>query len=127
MIETRAVAQTTSDTTDATAASKAGRGEEPDIGDIVDAVTTYAKQETLGKLKGAGSWLAFGFAGAVALGAGLILILLGLLRLIQTEWDSAASGRLSWLPYLIVIVVSVVLIVVTLSRISKDYLNKESN
>ena len=32
-------------------------------------------------------------------------MLLGLLRLIQTEWDRAATGALSWLAYLIVLIV----------------------
>ena len=53
-------------------------------------------------------------------------MLLGLLRLLQAEWDRAASGSLSWLAYLIVLVVCVGLIIVTLSRINKPSLNKEN-
>ena len=41
------------------------------------------------------------------IGTGLALVLLGLLRLIQTEWDRAASGALSWIAYLIVLIVCV--------------------
>ena len=48
-----------------------------------------------------------GAAGAVLLGLGLSLVLLGLLRLIQTEWERAATGSLSWLPYLIVLLLDV--------------------
>ena len=58
-------------------------------------------------------------------GSASALVLLGLLRLIQAEWDRAASGSLSWLPYLIVLVVCVLLIVLTVSRINKPSLNKE--
>lgn len=99
--------------------------EEMSIGGIVNLVRDYAKQETLGPLKGAGKFLAFGVAGSLVLGLGLSLVLLGLLRLIQTEIDTGMTGRLSWLPYVIVLVVCVAVIVLALTRISKSSLNKE--
>ena len=77
-------------------------------------------------MKGAARWLGMGAAGAVVLGIGLVLLLLGLIRVIQTEWERSATGSLSWLPYLIVFVVSVLLIVLVLSRINRDTLHKES-
>ena len=64
-------------------------------------------------------------AGALLLGIGLVLVLLGLLRLLQAEWDRAASGSLSWLAYLIVLVVCVLVIILAVSRINKPSLNKE--
>ncbi len=73
------------------------RRQDTSIEGLVYLVRDYAKQETLGPLKGAGRWLGYGVAGALLLGLGLALILLGLLRLIQTEWDRASSGSLSWL------------------------------
>lgn len=94
---------------------------------MVDMVKTYAKQETLGPLKGAGQWLAFGVAGAALLGVGLSLLLLGVLRLVQTEWDRAARGSLSWLAYLVTLVVCIALFVLTISRIKRDSLHKEPN
>jgi hypothetical protein len=96
------------------------------IAELIDFVKTYARQETLGPLRGAGRWLALGTAAAVVLGVGLTLLMLGLLRLLQTEWERSATGRLSWLSYLIVLVVVVGLLVLTISRISKKSLNKES-
>lgn len=95
------------------------------IGGVVEFVKTYAQQETLGPLKGAGRWLAMGTAGAALLGIGLFLVLLGVLRMIQTEWDRAASGSLSWLAYLIVLVLCLLLLVLTISRIKRDSLHKE--
>jgi hypothetical protein len=92
---------------------------------VITLVRDYAKQETLGPLKGAGKWIGYGIAGSLLLGVGLFLVLLGLLRLIQTEWDRAASGSLSWIAYLIVLVVCVLLIVITVSRIKQPSLNKE--
>ena len=100
-------------------------GDPKSISEVVDLVKTYAKQETLGPLRGAGRWLAMGTAGAALLGLGLTLVLLGVLRLIQTEWDRAARGSLSWLAYAIVLVVCVLLLVLTVSRISRDSLHKD--
>jgi len=96
-----------------------------DVGDVVDTVKQYVRQETIAPLKGAGRWLAMGAAAAFALGIGLLLVMLGLLRLIQTEWERSAEGSLSWLAYAIVLVVCVAVLAFTLSRIKKDTLNKE--
>lgn len=97
--------------------------ESASVAEVVEYVTTYAKQETLGPLKGAGRWLAFGTMAALSLALGLVLMLLGLLRLLQTEWSRSASGALSWLAYAIVLLVGVAVVVFTFSRISKTSLN----
>jgi hypothetical protein len=99
--------------------------EPPSIGEAVDLVKAYALQETVGPIKGAGRWLGMGLAGAITLAIGLSLVLLGLLRMLQTEWGRSARGSLSWLSYLIVLVVYVGLIVLAVSRINKDSLHKE--
>jgi hypothetical protein len=100
------------------------RRDSASIGEVVEYVTTYALQETVGPLKGAGRWIGIGLAAAVSLGLGLMLLMLGLLRLIQTEWDGIAEGGSSWVPYAIVFVVSLILLVLTLMRINKTYLSK---
>ena len=102
------------------------RPEDPtSIADVVDLVKAYAKQETLGPLKGAGRWLARGVAGAALLGIGLSFVTLGILRLLQTEWDRSARGSLSWLAYLIAFAICVVFLLLAVSRINKNSLNKE--
>ena len=102
------------------------RREDPaSVGEVVEFVKTYATQETVGPLKGAGQWIAYGAAAAIALGIGLSLLLLGLLRLIQSEASDIADGRLSWLPYTIVFGVCLVLIAITVLQINKTFLNKE--
>lgn len=126
MIETGTV----SDTSDleqrlARQADKAKHTEDASVGEVFEYVKAYAKQETLGPLKGAGNWLGYGFAAAAALGLGLVLMLLGLLRLVQSEWDRSATGNLSWLAYLIVLVVASALLALTLMRIKKSTLHKE--
>ena len=97
------------------------------ITEVIEYVKAYVRQETIGPLRGAGRWLAFGAAGALVLGVGLSFVLLGLLRLVQHEWDFSARGRMSWLPYLIVLVACVGLLFLTIKRINKSALNKEPN
>jgi hypothetical protein len=80
---------------------------EPDKGlpqvasELWDLTKTYAKQETVDPLKGIGRYVGFGLPGAILLGIGVVLLLLGGLRALQTETDTMFTGNLSWLPYLI--------------------------
>lgn len=107
-------------------AEKAKEAEqEASVGDIIDYVKAYAKQETLGPLKGVGAWLGYGAAAALLLGVGLVLLLVGLLRLLQTEWTRSATGSLSWLPYLITLLVAVAIVALAISRVKKSTLHKE--
>ncbi|MEY3619579.1 MAG: hypothetical protein RL726_2277 [Actinomycetota bacterium] len=109
---------------DQTPESPRRRRESASVGDVVDLVREYAKQETVGPLKGAGRWLALGAAGSLFLGLGLVLVLLGVLRVLQTETD-AFDGAFSWVPYVIVLILCVVASVVALSRVKKATLGKE--
>jgi hypothetical protein len=56
----------------------------------------------------------------------LVLVLLGVLRLLQTELD-AFDGGFSWVPYLIVLALCLGLSWVALSRVKKATLGKEPN
>ena len=60
--------------------------------------------------------------GALLLGLGLVYLLLGLLRLIQTQWTTVASGGWSWVPYMIVLVACLLLLILIVSRINRDSL-----
>jgi hypothetical protein len=104
----------------------AARRETASVGEVVEFVKTYAKQETVGPLKGAGRYIAWGVAGAIPLGLGLMLLMLGLLRFLQTEWGWVQSDGKSWIPYLIVLAVVGILLALTLTRINKTFLSKES-
>jgi len=99
---------------------------ETSIAQVVELVTTYAKQETVEPIKNAGRFLGTGLAAAGLLGVGLSLLLLGLLRLLQTEVERLATGSLSWISYLIVLVVCAGVIAITLSRISNTGLDESS-
>jgi hypothetical protein len=88
-------------------------------GEFVQMVIDYAKQETLGPLKGLARFVAFGLAGSIALSIGLLLLLLGLLRLLQSETGSTFTGKLSWLPYVITTAAAVIIAVLAALRIKR--------
>jgi hypothetical protein len=92
--------------------------EDRSITGVVELVKTYAIQQTIDPIKGAGQWIGYAAAGALLLGAGLSLLLLGLLRLIQTEWTWAATGSWSWISYLVVLLVGAGVIAIAVWRIS---------
>ena len=81
-------------------------------------VRDYAKQETLDPIKGLGRFIAFGVAGSVLLGIGLVLLIVALLRALQAETGTALTGNWSWAPYVITLFVTAILAIVTASRIS---------
>ncbi|HEX3425313.1 MAG TPA: hypothetical protein VHT30_04220 [Acidimicrobiales bacterium] len=72
--------------------------------ELIDLIVTYAKQQTIDPLKQLLRWVGWGVAGAVAVGLGLFLIGLGLLRAIQSETGRHLHGDWSWVPYLVVVV-----------------------
>ncbi len=74
--------------------------------ELLHLVIGYAKQETVDPIKGLGRFLAFGLAGALVGSVGLVLLLLGGLRLLQTETGSAFGGRRTWIPYVLVVIAS---------------------
>jgi hypothetical protein len=74
--------------------------------DVVTLVVAYVKQETLGPLRGLGRYIAFGLGAAFVGGLGLVLLLLGLLRLLQHETGDVFSGFFSWVPYTLTLVVA---------------------
>ncbi len=80
----------------------------------------YAKQETVEPLKGVGRYVAFGFAGAFLGAFGVAMLLLALLRALQTHVDAFyGAGSLTWVPYFIVLAVGALLILLAVTRIQK--------
>ena len=78
----------------------------------------YLKQEALTPLKGLGRFLAWGLAGSLALAIGLVLLLVGVLRLLQDETGTSLTGNWSWVPYFAVAVVGVAVAGVAAWRIA---------
>lgn len=104
--------------------SRKKRSRPASIDAVIDALTSYVRGQLLRPLSGAGRWLLFGIVGGLLVGAGVVFMLLGVLRLLQTELSgmSGVNSRLSWLPYLIVLVIGVAVLIVTLQRISRTEL-----
>jgi predicted cobalt transporter CbtA len=86
--------------------------------EFVQLVRDYAQQETLEPLQGLGRFVAFGVAGSVLLAVGAGLLLLGVLRLLQTETGTTFTGNLSWLPYLITALLALAILGLAAWRIS---------
>ncbi len=82
-----------------------GRGQDAQaraaIGETVAVLRRYVVQETFGPLKGILRTLAYGLAGSLLLGVGSVVLLLALLRALQTETASAFAGSWSFAPFLI--------------------------
>ncbi len=79
--------------------------------ELKDLVVSYAKQETVEPIKGLGRFIALGVAGSVVLANGLVLLVLALLRALQTETGETFDGNLSFAPYLVTLVVCVTVLV----------------
>ena len=90
-----------------------------ELSDAVQLVKTYVVQETVGPLLGMGRKILYGLMGALAMGVGLFFLSLGLLRLVQAEVPRLATGSLSWIAYLIVVVFSGLVSAIALWRVSK--------
>jgi hypothetical protein len=103
-----------------------GSGDEPgEVGEVIELVKTYVRQETVGPLKGIGRKIGLGVAGAMLIGLGLFFLAIGLLRLIQDHVDRLARGSLSWVAYAIVLVFAAIVTVIALMRVKK--IEKELN
>jgi hypothetical protein len=85
--------------------------------DAFQLTVDYLKQEVVEPLRGLGRFLYMGIAGSFCLAFGLLLILLGVLRLLQTETGTALDGDWSWVPYAVVVVLGIAVIGVAALRI----------
>jgi hypothetical protein len=81
------------------------------VRDIATLLVEYVKQETLDPIKGLARFVAVGLASMVVTGLGIVLLLLGGVRLLQDEAGSAFDGHLKFLPYLFALIVSAVVAV----------------
>jgi len=89
------------------------------VAETFDLVRAYAKQETVDPIKGLGRRAGYGIAGSVLLSIGLVLLLVGGLRALQTETGTTFHGNWSWAPYLIVLAAAALVIVLVARGMSK--------
>lgn len=75
--------------------------------DVLQLIVGYAKQETIDPIRNLGRFVGFGLGGAVLGSLGAVLLLLGGLRLLQTETSAfRGNGWRSCVPYFLVLVAS---------------------
>lgn len=72
--------------------------------ELRELVVAYFKQETLEPFKALGRFLAYGIGGALLTAAGVVVLLVGVLRLLQAETGTTFQGHLSALPYVITLI-----------------------
>jgi hypothetical protein len=94
--------------------------------ETVNLIVAYVKQETLDPVKGLGRYVLFGVAGSVALSIGLVILAVGVLRLLQTETGSTFTGNLSWIPYLIIAVIVVLVAYIAVKAVSRGQMPPSS-
>jgi hypothetical protein len=75
--------------------------------DALKLTVDYFKQEALDPLKGLGRFLLWGLTGSLAIAVGILLLLVGILRLLQTQTGTALTGDWSWVPYFSVAILGV--------------------
>jgi len=87
-----------------------------DFDELRDLAVRYVKEETIKPLKDLGRFMLWGVVGSVFVGFGAVLLLLGSLRYLQWQFP-VLDGSLSWLPYVIVAVMALVIMVLTAWRV----------
>ncbi|MGY9074782.1 MAG: hypothetical protein ACKVHU_17745 [Acidimicrobiales bacterium] len=90
-----------------------------DAKDLIQTLRDYAKQETVGPFKDVGRYVGFGLAGAVCMALATLLIMLALLRVLQTQ-TGMFDNNLSFLPYLFTVLALGVVIGLTVRAITKE-------
>jgi hypothetical protein len=98
--------------------SSSGRGLRGAGDDAFKLTVDYLKQEAIDPLKGLGRFLLWGVVGSFAIAVGILLILVAILRILQTETGTALTGNWSWLPYFVVSLLGVAVMAVAAWRIT---------
>jgi cytochrome b subunit of formate dehydrogenase len=77
------------------------------IRELREMIVAYAKQETVEPIQGLGRYTAWGLLGAFLMGMGVLFAEVGFLRALQYFTYPHWTGNWSWLPYFVVVIVSV--------------------
>jgi flagellar biosynthesis protein FliQ len=93
-----------------------GNAVQRDLDEIKDLAFRYIKEETIQPLKDMGRFVLWGALGSLLVGFGSLLLLFGALRFLQEQFK-VLDGTLSWIPYLIVVVLAALVIGLTMWRI----------
>lgn len=89
------------------------------LSELWQLIKDYGRQETIDPLRNLGRFIGFGAVGSVVLGIGLVLLVVGLLRVLQHEAATTFDGNLVVVPYAIVLVVALALAGLSARAITK--------
>lgn len=87
-----------------------------DLEEVRDLFLRYLKEQTIQPLKDLGRFVAFGVLGSLFVAFGVVVGLLGLLRMFQALFP-VLDGSLSWIPYVIIVVLAGVIGAVVVQRV----------
>jgi hypothetical protein len=87
------------------------------VASTIELIKDYARQETVDHFKGIGRFVGYGVIGATCVSLGIVLLVVGLLRLLQDVGEDTFYGFWSIVPYLIALVVCGVVVALALSRV----------
>jgi flagellar biosynthesis protein FliQ len=93
-----------------------GNSVQRDLDEIKTLALRYIKEETIQPIKEMGRFVLWGAVGSLLVGFGYFFLLFGALRFLQDQFK-VLDGTLSWIPYLIVVVLSAMVIGLTVWRI----------
>jgi hypothetical protein len=88
--------------------SRAASSLSPD--EVINLARRYVVQETVGPLKKIAKVLGIGLGGAVVAAIGSIIVLIGVLRVLQTETGNFFAGTWTFAPYLLTVLVGAALV-----------------
>jgi len=94
------------------------------VTELWEMTLAYAKQETVEPLKGLGRFIGFGVAAVLLASAGIILITLGVLRVLQVHNGEHLNGNWNWVPYLVALAALGILIALIVSRVRAKGANR---
>lgn len=86
-----------------------------ELEEILGEARRYFVAETIDPLKLVGRTLLYGLSGALVTGLGLVLCLVGLLRVLETEVGTTFAGTWTFVPYLCVAFAGVLIAVLAVS------------
>lgn len=87
--------------------------------EFIELLIGYVKQETVGPIKRLGRYVLFGVAGSILVSIGVVLLVVGLLRLLQSETGTAFTGNLSWLPYVFALLFGLIIVAASVLGVVK--------
>ena len=90
-----------------------------EVKDLVQLLRDYAKQETVGPLRNLGRYLAFGIAGAIMMALAVVFLVLGGVRVLQSEL-TAFDGNWSFVPDLVGVAALLLIIAVAGMAVARE-------